>query len=69
MQKQHYAQQAGVTAPVLWRCWEVPAVHKLLPILRVLKMTAFCMAVVAVPVACTVLTGYAPVDCEVAFCD
>ena len=54
---------------MLWRCWEVAAVHKLLPILRILKMTAFCMAVVAVPSACTVLTGFAPVDCEVAFCD
>lgn len=36
---------------------------------RVLKMAAFCMAVAAVPSACTVLTGFAPVDCEVAFCD
>ena len=36
---------------------------------RVLKMAAFCMAVVAVPSACTVLTGFAPIDCEVDFCD
>lgn len=36
---------------------------------RVLKMAAFCMAVAAVPVACTALTGFAPIDCEVAFCD
>ena len=36
---------------------------------RVLKMAAFCMAVAAVPSACTVLTGFAPIDCEVDFCD
>ena len=36
---------------------------------RIVRMTLVCMAVVAVPSACTVLTGYAPIDCEVAFCD
>ena len=36
---------------------------------RIVRMTLVCMAVVAVPSACTVLTGFAPVDCEVAFCD
>ena len=40
-----------------------------LPILRAAKVVAISAALAMTPVACTVLTGFAPVDCEVAFCD
>ena len=30
---------------------------------RIVRMTLVCMAVVAVPSACTVLTGFAPAEC------
>ena len=36
---------------------------------RVLKMTAFCVAVAGVPAACSAITGHKPVNCEVDFCD
>ena len=40
-----------------------------LPTLRAVKVLAIFAALVMTPVACTVLTGFTPVDCEVAFCD
>ena len=40
-----------------------------LTILRAAKVVAIAATLVMAPVACTVLTGFAPVDCEVAFCD
>lgn len=33
------------------------------------KLLAFCMAVAALPAACTALTGRAPINCAEAFCD
>ena len=36
---------------------------------RVLKMAVFCVAVVALPAACSIVTGHKPVNCEVDFCD
>ena len=40
-----------------------------LPILRAVKAVVIAAALVMAPAACTVLTGFAPVDCEVSFCD
>ena len=54
---------------MLWRCWEVATMRNWLPILRAVKVVAIAAALATTPVACTVLTGFAPVDCEVAFCD
>ena len=36
---------------------------------RIVAMTAFCVAVVALPAACSIVTGHKPVNCEVDFCD
>ena len=40
-----------------------------LSILRAVKVVAIFAALAVAPAACTVLTGFAPVDCEVSFCD
>ena len=36
---------------------------------RIVAMTAFCVAVAALPAACSIVTGHKPVNCEVDFCD
>ena len=30
---------------------------------RIVRMTAFCVALVAVPAGCSIVTGFAPVEC------
>ena len=36
---------------------------------RIVGMTLICVAVVAMPAACTAITGHTPINCEVAYCD
>lgn len=63
------SREATLTAGAAGRTARKAAAAVLASTARVLKMTAFCVAVAGVPAACSAITGHKPVNCEVDFCD